>query len=129
MQLMSMIRTKATVDSDGMVHLDVPVGKEHVGREVEVTVETTTANNQRERSLSEHAARVEELAGCIDDPTFDPDANRSMTATGIQYPAGYQRLSREEWKTFVEETAGSIDDPTFVEPPDPPPQSRGPLFR
>ena len=68
---MPKIKTRATVGSDGMVHLDVPIGEDHAGEEVEVTVEPTRAGGWRRLSQEEYRRRVLDLAGCIDAPTFE----------------------------------------------------------
>ena len=123
---MNRIKTRATVGADGMVHLDLNVGEEHVGEEVEVTVEATKATLSV--SHEEYQAMLDELHGCIDDPTFEAPPRAPSRTAAISYPPGYRKMTREEWVRFIDRTSGSIDDPTFVRPRDEPLTPGKPLF-
>lgn len=51
---MNRMVVKATVSSDGSLHLDLPVGAEEAGKEVQVTVEPApSAGKQRAMSASD----------------------------------------------------------------------------
>ncbi len=95
------VRTTAEVGPDGRLRLDLPLGLEHAGSEVEVLVTSPAAAVSDER------------------PTLPP---------GLTYPPGYRKMTREEYLRFIDETAGSIEDPTFVRPGDPPPTPCEPSF-
>lgn len=76
------IKSRTTVGPDGMVRLDLAVGAEHAGEEVEVTVEPARERGERrapsvqypagyrEMTPEEWRRFIEETAGSIDDPTF-----------------------------------------------------------
>ncbi len=64
-------KTRATVGSDGMVHLDLPFGPDHVGVEVEITIKSATEADWRILSQEEYRDRILRLAGSVDDPAFE----------------------------------------------------------
>jgi hypothetical protein len=51
---------------DGTLHLDVPLGPEQAGREVQVVIEPAP----KRMDQAEWAAWVQSMAGSITDPTF-----------------------------------------------------------
>jgi len=70
------ITTRATVGTDGVLHLDLPVGRELAGREISVLVRPDGPDVADESPTHpdndpEYLALLDELHGCIDDPTFE----------------------------------------------------------
>ena len=52
---------------DGTLHLDVPLGPEEAGREVQVVIEPAP----KRMSQADYAAWMQAMAGSITDPTFE----------------------------------------------------------
>jgi hypothetical protein len=52
---------------DGTLHLDVPLGSEQAGREVQVVIEPAP----KRMAQAEWAAWVQSMAGSITDPAFE----------------------------------------------------------
>ena len=70
---MTSIQLRSKVDSNGVLHLCVPIGKSDANRVVRVTVEPL--DDAVETMSAEQWHRfVHEMAGCIDDPTFQRHA-------------------------------------------------------
>lgn len=78
---MSPIKTTAKVGPDGRLHVDLLIGLESAGREVEVTVEPSCPGTDRVRSIQypsgwramtqdEWVRHIRSTAASIDDPTF-----------------------------------------------------------
>jgi len=67
---MSSIEIRSKVDADGILNLSVPIGTSSANREVKVTVESI---DDLETAMLPDAwmSFVHEMAGSIDDPTFD----------------------------------------------------------
>jgi len=67
---MTSIQLRSKVDANGVLHLSVPFGKRDADREVRVTVEPL---DEASAPISADQWRrfVHEMAGCIDDPTFE----------------------------------------------------------
>lgn len=92
---MPMIKSRATVGPDGMVRLDLSVGAEHAGEEVEVTVEPASERGERRASSvqyppgwkkmtqEEWVRHIESTAGTIDDPTFVRPAPLPLRDRGV----------------------------------------------
>jgi hypothetical protein len=57
------------VGSDGVLHLTLPVGAEEADKEVQITVEPITP--QEEMTQEEWEAWIDATAGSISDPTFN----------------------------------------------------------
>ena len=77
----SPMKTRATVGTDGVVRIELTVGQELAGHEVEVTVEATQGARREKSSVQyppgwrkmtqeEWIQRVKSTAGSIKDPTF-----------------------------------------------------------
>ena len=67
---MTSIQLRSKVDADGVLHLSVPFGKRDADREVRVTVEPLDEASVP-ISADQWRRFVHEMAGCIDDPTFE----------------------------------------------------------
>ena len=71
------IQTKATVDSEGVVHLDLAVGTDLAGQEVAVELRAgdlateAVAVPARPENDEAYLAALDRLHGSIDDPTFE----------------------------------------------------------
>ena len=71
------ITAKATVGTDGVLHLDLPVGRDLAGRELSVLVKSDEPAASDEDSPAHpdndpaYLALLDELHGGIDDPTFE----------------------------------------------------------
>ena len=52
---------------DGTLHLDIPLGPEQAGREVQVVIEPVP----KRMTQAEYAAWVQSMAGSITDPMFE----------------------------------------------------------
>ena len=63
---MNRMVVKSRVGSDGILHLELPVGLEEADKEVQVTVEPTPPT----MTQAEWEAFVDSMAGSITDPTF-----------------------------------------------------------
>ena len=68
--LMTSIQLRSKVDANGVLHLSVPFGKRDADREVRVTVESLDEASVP-MSADQWRRFVHEMAGCIDDPTFE----------------------------------------------------------
>ena len=64
---MRRIVVHAKAGPDGTLHLDVPLGPEQAGREVQVVIEPVP----KRMTQAEWAAWVQSMAGSITDPTFE----------------------------------------------------------
>ena len=67
---MTSIQLRSKVDANGVLHLSVPFGKRDADREVRVTVEPLDEASVP-ISADQWRRFVHEMAGCIDDPTFE----------------------------------------------------------
>lgn len=67
---MTSIQLRSRVDSNGVLHLCVPIGKYDANREVRVTVEPL-GDTIDTMSPEQWHRFVHEMAGCIDDPRFE----------------------------------------------------------
>ena len=67
---MTSIQLRSKVDASGILHLAVPMGKCDANREVRVTVEPLDESSTP-MSADRWSQFVHEMAGCIDDPTFE----------------------------------------------------------
>ncbi len=107
------IETTAIVGSDGVLHLDLPVGEGLAGRQVSLTlrakpdVPVEFDPPAHPANDAEYLAALDRLHGCVDDPTFVEPADGK----------GWRELSQEEYSRRVLGLAGSIGDPTFERPP------------
>ena len=70
---MTSIQLRSRVDANGVLHLCVPLGKYDADREVRVTVEPLDEVVDTMSAEQWHRF-VHEMAGCIDDPTFERHA-------------------------------------------------------
>ncbi|MBM4089845.1 MAG: hypothetical protein FJ276_10555 [Planctomycetes bacterium] len=66
---MTSIQLRSKVDSNGVLRLCVPFGKSDANRVVRVTVEPLDEAIETMSAEQWHGF-VHEIAGCIDDPTF-----------------------------------------------------------
>lgn len=64
---MSSIVIDSVIGSDGILHLDVPIGIENANRAVRVVIEAA----RQPLTRAEWGAFVQSLAGSITDPTFE----------------------------------------------------------
>jgi hypothetical protein len=64
---MTRIVLQSRTGPDGTLHLDVPLGREQAGREVQVVIEPVP----KRMTQAEWAAWVQSMAGSITDPTFE----------------------------------------------------------
>ncbi len=64
---MTRIVFQSRTGPDGTLHLDVPLGPEQAGREVQVVIEPVP----KRMAQAEWAAWVQSMAGSITDPTFE----------------------------------------------------------
>ena len=74
---MTSIQLRSRVDSNGVLHLCVPFGKYDANREVRVTVEPL-GDAVDTMSPEQWHRFVHEMAGCIDDPTFERHAQGNV---------------------------------------------------
>ncbi|MDZ4683883.1 MAG: hypothetical protein SH850_02265 [Planctomycetaceae bacterium] len=65
---MNRMVVKSTVGSDGVLHLDLPMGPDEANAEVQVTVEPVA---NQPMTPKEWRAWVQSLAGSVTDPTFE----------------------------------------------------------
>ncbi|TVS21032.1 MAG: hypothetical protein EA424_00955 [Planctomycetaceae bacterium] len=70
---MTTIELRSKVDSNGVLHVCVPFGKYDADREVRVTIEPL-GETVKTMSPDQWRQFVHEMAGCIDDPTFQRHA-------------------------------------------------------
>jgi hypothetical protein len=68
--VMTSIQLTSKVDADGVLHLAVPFGKRDADREFRVTVEPLD-EGRTPMSADQWRQFVHDMAGCIDDPTFE----------------------------------------------------------
>jgi hypothetical protein len=66
---MNRIVVTTTVGNDGNLHLDLPLGADEAGKEVQVTVEPIAADKLP--TQEEWRAFVVATAGSVTDPTFE----------------------------------------------------------
>lgn len=64
---MSRVVVHAKAGPDGTLHLDVPLGAEQAGREVQAVIEPVP----KRMAQAEWAAWVQSMAASITDPTFE----------------------------------------------------------
>ncbi|MDZ4849312.1 MAG: hypothetical protein SGI77_08455 [Pirellulaceae bacterium] len=67
---MSSIEIRSKVDANGILNLSVPIGASNANREVKITVESLD-ESETTMSSDEWSKFIREMAGSIDDPTFD----------------------------------------------------------
>jgi len=68
---MSIYETQARVGPTGILTLELPVGAQAANREVKVIVEAVEESKVPDaEAVEQWRARIRELAGSIDDPTF-----------------------------------------------------------
>jgi len=82
---MTSVQLRSKVNADGVLHLSVPFGKRDADREVRVTVEPLD-EGRSPMSADQWRQFVHDMAGCIDDPTFERQAQGTFEKRDELFP-------------------------------------------
>jgi len=82
---MTSIQLRSRVDADGVLSVCVPIGKRDADREVRVTVEPLDEASVP-MSADQWRQFVHEMAGCIDDPTFERHSQGAFEKREALFP-------------------------------------------